>query len=56
MTCRKENILECIDFLERLKDTTKINVSLNIFNFSNYNSLELKKIAKSIKKTKINYI
>ena len=52
MTCRIEDIDECIEFMSDLKNYTNIKTSINFFNFSNYSKKDLLKLQKKI--TKIN--
>ncbi|MDC3177413.1 hypothetical protein OA960_02690 [Pelagibacteraceae bacterium] len=56
MTSRIENIDECVDFLNDLKNYTNLKISLNIFNFSNYKNLDFQKIISSIKKSQVDYL
>jgi len=47
LTARKEQVPEAINFLERLKDKTGAQTSLNIFNVSNYLDAELLSVIES---------
>ena len=53
---RKEDIPQALKFAERLKKYSKLNVSFNIFNSTNYNKDELIKVCKLVSKHKIDYV
>ena len=56
MCSRKEDIPKALKFAERLKKYTKLNVSFNIFNSTNYNKNELLKVCKLVSKYNIDYV
>ena len=56
MCSRKEDIPKALEFAERLKKYTKLNVSFNIFNSTNYNKNELLKVCKLVSKYNIDYV
>ena len=56
MTCRIEDLDDCIDFMNDLKDYTNLKTSINFFNFSNYSSINLIKLKKKIPTIKSDYI
>ena len=56
MCSRKEDIKKALEFGERLKKYTKINVSFNVFNAANYSSKELLNTCKLIAKYKMDYV
>ena len=56
ITSRVEDLDECIDFINDLKNYSKLKVSLNIFNFSNYSISKLKSKLKHINKSNIDYL
>ena len=53
---RKEDIPAALLFAEKLKKYSKLNVSFNIFNSTNYTSRELLKVCKLVSKFKIDYV
>ena len=53
---RKEDIPQALKFAERLKKYSKLNVSFNIFNSTNYNKDELIKVCKLVSRHKIDFI
>jgi 4-hydroxy 2-oxovalerate aldolase len=53
---RKEDIPEALKFAEILKKHTKINVSFNIFNSTNYSKSELIKTCELVAKYNLNYV
>ena len=53
---RKEDIPFALKFGEKLKQYSKLNVSFNIFNSTNYSSSELLKVCKLVAKHKIDYV
>ena len=53
---RKEDIKKALKFAEILKKYTKINVSFNIFNTTNYSQAELIKTCKLVAKHKLDYV
>ena len=53
---RKEDIPKALKFAEILKEYTKINVSFNIFNSTNYTEAELIKTCKLVSKYNIVYV
>ena len=56
MCSRKEDIEKALEFGEKLKKYTKINVSFNVFNSANYSSQELMNTCKLISKYKMDYV
>lgn len=56
MCSRKEDIPKALKFAERLKKYSKLNVSFNIFNSTNYSSTELLRVCKLVAKHKIDYV
>tara|TARA_Y100000590_G_C15720557_1_gene1013411 strand:+ start:1095 stop:2051 length:957 start_codon:yes stop_codon:yes gene_type:complete len=50
VTSRIEDLDDTVDFINRLKDYTKLNISLNIFNFSSNTEKNLEKISRKLKK------
>lgn len=56
MCSRKEDIYEALKFAEVLKKKTKLNVSFNVFNTTNYKKNELIEVCKLISKTNLNYV
>jgi 4-hydroxy 2-oxovalerate aldolase len=53
---RKEDIPNALKFAEQLKKFTKLNVSFNIFNSTNYGKKELFNVCKTVAKFKIDYV
>jgi 4-hydroxy 2-oxovalerate aldolase len=53
---RKEDIPKALKFAEILKKYTKINVSFNIFNSTNYSKVELIQTCKLVSKYNIDYV
>lgn len=53
---RKEDIPNALKFAEKLKKFTKLNVSFNIFNSTNYSKKELLNVCKLVAKYKIDYV
>jgi len=53
---RKEDIPDALKFAEKLKRYTKLNVSFNIFNTTNYKKQELLAVCKTVSKYKIDYV
>tara|TARA_B100000579_G_C22848206_1_gene865712 strand:- start:3890 stop:4831 length:942 start_codon:yes stop_codon:yes gene_type:complete len=53
---RKEDISKALKFAEKLKKFSKLNVSFNIFNSTNYGKKELYNICKMVSKHKIDYV
>tara|TARA_R110000772_G_scaffold20466_1_gene56642 strand:- start:6415 stop:7365 length:951 start_codon:yes stop_codon:yes gene_type:complete len=53
---RKEDIDEALEFGEKLKEYSKLNVSFNIFNASNYSKEELDEIADKVANSNLDYI
>ncbi len=53
---RKEDIPKALKFAESLKRHTKLNVSFNIFNSTNYKKKELLNVCKLVAKHKIDYV
>ena len=53
---RKEDIPKALKFAEQLKKYSKLNVSFNIFNSTNYNKSELLKVCKLVSKHNIDYV
>lgn len=53
---RKEDIPKALKFAEKLKKYSKLNVSFNIFNTTNYKKQELLKVCKTVAKYKIDYV
>jgi 4-hydroxy 2-oxovalerate aldolase len=53
---RKEDIPKALKFAEILKKYTKINVSFNIFNSTNYSKAELLKTCKLVSKCNLDYV
>ena len=53
---RKEDIPKALKFAEKLKIFTKLNVSFNIFNSTNYSTKELLEVCNLVSKYKINYV
>ena len=53
---RKEDIPKALKFAENLKKQTRLNVSFNIFNSTNYKKNELLKVCKMVAKHKIDYV
>ena len=53
---RKEDIKQALEFVEKLKRHTKINVSFNVFNVVNYSTSELVNTCKLIAKYKMDYV
>ena len=56
MCSRKEDIKKALDFGEKLKKHTKINVSFNVFNVANYTKQELINTCKQISKYRMDYV
>lgn len=56
MCSRKEDIPKALKFAEQLKKYSKLNVSFNIFNSTNYNKSELLKVSKLVSKHNIDYV
>ena len=56
MCSRKEDIKKALEFGEKLKKYTKINVSFNIFNVANYSTKELMNTCKLVAKYKMDYV
>lgn len=56
LTTRLEDLNECIEFINELKNYTKLKVSLNIFNFSNYSISKIESKLKDISMSKIDYL
>lgn len=53
---RKEDIPKALKFAENLKKFSKLNVSFNIFNSTNYSNKELLNVCKLVSKYKIDYV
>ena len=53
---RKEDIPRALEFSEKLKKYTGLNVSFNIFNTTNYSNKELLRVSKLVSKYKIDYV
>ena len=53
---RKEDIPKALKFAENLKKYSKLNVSFNVFNSTNYSSTELIKVCKLVAKHRIDYV
>ena len=53
---RKEDIKRALEFVEKLKRYTKINVSFNVFNAVNYSTSELVNTCKLVAKYKMDYV
>ncbi len=53
---RKEDIPIALKFAEKLKSYTRLNVSFNIFNSTNYSSRELIKVCELVSKHNIDYV
>lgn len=53
---RKEDIPKALKFSEDLKKHTKLNVSFNIFNTTNYQKSELLKVCKLVSKHNIDFV
>ena len=53
---RKEDIPKALKFAEELKAYTKIKVSFNIFNATNYKSKELIEVCKTVSKYNLDYV
>ena len=53
---RKEDIPKALEFAEILKKYTKINVSFNVFNSTNYSEVELIKTCKLVAKYNLDYV
>ena len=53
---RKEDIPKALKFAESLKKHTKLNVSFNIFNSTNYKKSELLRVCKEVAKHKVDYV
>tara|TARA_B100002051_G_C16545860_1_gene539950 strand:- start:167 stop:877 length:711 start_codon:yes stop_codon:yes gene_type:complete len=53
---RKEDIPAALKFGEKLKQYSKLNVSFNIFNSTNYSASELLKVCRLVSKHKIDYV
>ena len=53
---RKEDIKKALEFVEKLKQYTKIKVSFNIFNAVNYSNKELINTCKLVAKYKMDYV
>ncbi len=49
VTSRLEDFKDSVKFINQLKDFSKLKISLNIFNFSNYNNNEIIKICNYLK-------
>lgn len=56
MCSRKEDIPTALKFAEKLKKYTRLNVSFNIFNSTNYSKSELIRVCKLVSKHKIDYV
>ena len=56
VTSRVEDLDECIEFINKLKKYSKLKISLNIFNFSNYSIATLNSKLNIIKKSKFDYL
>ncbi len=53
---RKEDVKKALEFVEKLKRYTKINVSFNVFNVANYSTKELMNTCKLVAKYKMDYV
>jgi 4-hydroxy 2-oxovalerate aldolase len=56
LCARKEDINEALIFGEKLKEYTKLNVSFNVFNASNYTKAELDNIADIVSESTLDYV
>ena len=56
MCSRKEDIPKALKFAEQLKKYSRLNVSFNIFNSTNYNRSELLKVCKLVSRHNIDYV
>lgn len=56
VTSRLEDIDECIEFTNDLKHYTKLKISINFFNFSNYSIQNIIKLKSKIKKSICDYV
>ena len=56
VTSRLEDINECIEFTNDLKEYTKLKISINFFNFSNYSINDIKKLKSKLKKSNSDFI
>ena len=53
---RKNDVIEALEFCKKLKIHTKLKVSFNLFNTSNYSRAELLKFSRLIAKYKLDYV
>ena len=53
---RKEDIPKALRFAEKLKKYSKLKVSFNIFNSTNYRRDELTKVTKLVAQHKLDYV
>ena len=53
---RKEDIPKALKFAEKLKTHTKLNVSFNIFNSTNYSKKELIRVCKMVANHNVDYV
>ncbi len=56
VTSRLEDINECIEFTNDLKEYTKLKISINFFNFSNYSIQNIYKLKKKVNKSNCDFI
>lgn len=54
--CRKQDIEDGLVFIQKLKETTGLEVSFNVFNISNYTHKELLDVCKKVVNYNINYV
>lgn len=53
---RKRDLDEALGFISRLKEYTRLQTSLNVFNVTNYSHKELKTICKQLAKSGLDYV
>ena len=56
LTCRKDHLDDGLEFASALKKHTKLPVSFNIFNISNYNKREFTRVCRKVIKHNFDYI
>jgi 4-hydroxy 2-oxovalerate aldolase len=56
ITSRKEDLVEALDFVQRLKDKTNIDISFQIINSTNYSNKELFSVIEKVKSTNVEVV
>jgi len=56
MCSRKQDVEKALNFGEKLKETTGLKVSINLFNISNYNTKEIKEKCYLVGKSDLDYV